>query len=408
MHSHRRGDAPKRGGFTLVELLVVIAIIGVLVGLLLPAVQAAREAARRMSCSNNFKQIGLAIHNYESAYGILPIHGTGTHQENLYGTGSNVRPGRNDLKLAAQVGMLPFMEQQALWEQISNPLDGWQAMGAEPGTNSYQPWTANIPMFRCPSDPAQSVSGFGLINYAVNSVGDTPSNATTGFLIFNDNQSRWVSNAEQSRVACRGFFIPHHTSKFRDVLDGLSNTAAGGEICNDLGDRDARTMMNINNGWGAAGGIRNTTQACKDDLDPARPKFWNATANVSTSTSRTRGGRWPHMFPVFTGVSFSTPPNSEICMGSSTGWNDGGLLAPGSRHQGGAHILMGDGAVKFITDSIDCGDPINGAVYPLRRLAHRRRGHEKSVWPLRGRSAPGPTESRSVLYDIDRALPQCS
>jgi prepilin-type N-terminal cleavage/methylation domain-containing protein len=68
----------KQSGFTLVELLVVIAIIGVLVGLLLPAVQAAREAARRMSCSNNFKQVGLAIHNYHSAYKQLPLQGGGT------------------------------------------------------------------------------------------------------------------------------------------------------------------------------------------------------------------------------------------------------------------------------------------------------------------------------------------
>ena len=72
----------RRGGFTLVELLVVIAIIGVLVGLLLPAVQAAREAARRMSCSNNFKQIGLGIHNYHSAFKSLPMHGTGATNEN--------------------------------------------------------------------------------------------------------------------------------------------------------------------------------------------------------------------------------------------------------------------------------------------------------------------------------------
>ena len=71
-------SARPSNGFTLVELLVVIAIIGILVGLLLPAVQAAREAARRMSCSNNFKQLGLAVHNYHSAFKQLPIHGVGT------------------------------------------------------------------------------------------------------------------------------------------------------------------------------------------------------------------------------------------------------------------------------------------------------------------------------------------
>ena len=75
------GRRNRQRGFTLVELLVVIAIIGVLVGLLLPAVQAAREAARRMSCSNNFKQIGLALHNYQSAYKVLPMHGTGRNNE---------------------------------------------------------------------------------------------------------------------------------------------------------------------------------------------------------------------------------------------------------------------------------------------------------------------------------------
>ncbi|MFG0289434.1 MAG: DUF1559 domain-containing protein, partial [Rhodopirellula sp. JB044] len=105
-------------GFTLVELLVVIAIIGVLVGLLLPAVQAAREAARRMSCSNNLKQLGLAVHNYHSAYNKMPMHGGGTWQDGA-AVGSNLT---NRMDLSIWVGLTPFFEQQALWEQVVNPL----------------------------------------------------------------------------------------------------------------------------------------------------------------------------------------------------------------------------------------------------------------------------------------------
>ena len=108
-------------GFTLVELLVVIAIIGVLVGLLLPAVQAAREAARRMSCSNNFKQVGLAMHNYHSAYKQLPPQGTGTGTTDPTQGWWVLSNSSSEECVSALVGFAPFMEQQALWEQISNP-----------------------------------------------------------------------------------------------------------------------------------------------------------------------------------------------------------------------------------------------------------------------------------------------
>ncbi|EMI27563.1 signal peptide protein [Rhodopirellula europaea SH398] len=213
-------------GFTLVELLVVIAIIGVLVGLLLPAVQAAREAARRMSCSNNFKQIGLALHNYHSAYNLLPAHAAGTTNTANSGNPNPSRRadgggGHNRNELSWLPGLTPFFEQQALWEQISNPMDSdgdgvidFQAMGPDArmnlsdhnaAGNRYRPWLTNVPTLRCPSDPGEGLPAQGRTNYAA-CLGDSTHHMHCGAEQDRANipNGNW---AQAERAACRGTFV---------------------------------------------------------------------------------------------------------------------------------------------------------------------------------------------------------
>ncbi|MEM8913599.1 MAG: DUF1559 domain-containing protein [Planctomycetota bacterium] len=351
-----------RVAFTLIELLVVIAIIGVLVGILLPAVQAAREAARRMSCSNHLKQIGLAVHNYHSAYRNAPVQGTGTY----------VSPddpiGTNSFQLSFLVGVLPFIEQQSLWQQIRNPYFdagppavAFNAMGPSPRNRNYPPWTTEVPGFRCPSDPGAGLPSLGRTNYAA-CMGDA-----TDFT----NDGAWVrpggiwqrTRLSQMRASSRGFFVSHERMRFRDVLDGLTNTIMLGEITTDLADRDIRTATSLNNGW--ANGVHDRGTMCRSQIDPSRPRFWIAAGDpgapmIDATGEQGRGFRWADQSLNMTTFNTILAPNREMCSGASAG--SPGQLPPSSRHPGGCHIVMGDGAVHFVTDSIEAGDPASGTV----------------------------------------------
>lgn len=366
-------------GFTLVELLVVIAIIGVLVGLLLPAVQAAREAARRMSCSNNFKQIGLAIHNYHSTYKQLPKHGTGNVRNPSQGAGWNTNnTGRNFLSFL--VPILPFCEQQALWEKIANPsvevvpgtsmpgnvVNGmWPAMGPSPWRTSYVPWMTQVPTYRCPSDPGYSPPGLARSNYGA-CIGDAIDRSRDGgrnefgFKSNSNNNGNKLRDlnwmATRASASMRGFFWPRHDSKFRDVLDGLSNTIAAAEICTSIQQREVKADF-ARIGGGSNGAASNPS-LCKNNIniDLERPSRWGPGANVSTGGTQMRGVRWADFRTHYTGMQTILPPNSPNCHLSNGGDYNETIMTAGSRHQGGAHVLMGDGAVIFMTDSVEAGD----------------------------------------------------
>ncbi|MEM6468642.1 MAG: DUF1559 domain-containing protein [Planctomycetota bacterium] len=376
----------REAAFTLVELLVVIAIIGVLVALLIPAVQVARESARRMSCSNNLKQIGLAMHNYHSTYKRLTAQGGGTIRPGSIHGQFDVRT--NMRTQSALVGILPFMEQQTLWESLSNSsvetvsgapvedflfglIDHWPPMGPVPWLNTeYVPWMTEVPTFRCPSDPGVGLPAMGRTNFAV-----CQGDSTTWYMNFGPFVGGWDNDAmdwkrsEYTRVrnfkTGRGVFVFRFPeTRFRDIHDGLSNTILMGEIVTGLGDRDRRGHPAFD-----VPGAYEAANVCQGYLSPTRPLFWSDGMDGGTAppgvygidggaswrNSWARGFSWASACGLDTMFSTQLPPNRESCADFYNKWYPGQMGAS-SHHPSGAHVLMADGSVRFISDSIDAGN----------------------------------------------------
>lgn len=314
----------RRRGFKLVELLVVIAIIGILAGLLIPSTRGAREAARRMQCANNMKQIGLGLHNYHSAHGRLPIAMGGTRGTTPFQGNQN--------RLSGLVAVMPFIEQQALWEQISTPGEDkhnntFPAMGPAPWISSYGPWQTQVPTLQCASAPAEKVM-FGLTNYAF-CIGD---------------MARQIHEPAEAR----GAFACLTTTCFSDMTDGLANTIAMCEIGTPV-DSSVQGQFAI----GQSASILDNPDSCRQIvLDAERPNFYAQDVQLSEIG---RGGCWADGAAGFGLANTILPPRSpSVAVGGAEAVD--GIYSTGSYHQGGAHVLMADGATVFITDSIEAGD----------------------------------------------------
>lgn len=227
MHTFHAQRSSTRRAFTLIELLVVIAIIGILVGLLLPAVQAAREAARRMQCSNNLKQLGLAVHNYESAYRRIPS-----------GWIDNQRSGEPGWGWAAH--LLPFMEGSNLYRQIDDRIPIEEDIHARARLSI-------VSTFTCPSDPYPNT--FMLTegeDHDHDHLNDDDHDHEDhrldeeGHPLFEVSKSNYVGmfgtfEIEDGPYGGNGMFFGNSEVKFRDVTDGLSNTFMVGERGGKLG-----------------------------------------------------------------------------------------------------------------------------------------------------------------------------
>ncbi len=316
----RRARNPR--GFTLIELLVVIAIIAVLVALLLPAVQQAREAARRSQCKSNMKQLGLALHNYHDTFTALPSGYGGfpfTNQGSLWGWGTMI---------------LPYLDQAPLYTILSQAPGGKSGVGsAATGfgavMTSFNPSNVALqtvlPVYRCPSD-----TGSQVLTIPAGGINGTNPGATS---MFGRSNYPGVLGSTYGNggglLICDGTFSESSCKRFRDYTDGLSNTFLVGE----------RRSPAIQSGFFTGGD--SIWAGSNDDNFPD----WQGFAmhlgsceqalplNLKSTTAPSAAGPLPY-------------------------------LGYSSLHVGGGQFLMGDGAVRFISENIANGPPAKpGSTY---------------------------------------------
>jgi prepilin-type N-terminal cleavage/methylation domain-containing protein/prepilin-type processing-associated H-X9-DG protein len=357
-----------RQGFTLIELLVVIAIIAILIGLLLPAVQKVREAAARMKCQNNLKQMGLAAHNFESTYGYLPPQFGTVSFNGLFGT--------NDA--TPQALMLPYIEQSNKYNQFNFNYKTWNdgaltlANGhtlpgstALPGVN-LPARTQDIPIYLCPSDPSSTQRGSndvdlshgaqGRLNYMA-CIGATSQFETTGpgAGIF---AGSWSGSGLLKGIPILG------------ITDGTSNTAMFAEV------------MRTTHPWPAVSGVRDNTVI----ILPGDNSVTNGPDNDGRFIPACASGANWNSSIKYVGLQFerdlwgtayythTLPPNwnRKVASGNQQ-YNCGDLsithfhVAASSYHTGGVNVGMGDGSVRFVSDGIS---------FPTWQAAGTRAGGE--------------------------------
>ena len=356
----------RRGrGFTLIELLVVIAIIAVLIALLLPAVQQARETARRAQCKNNLKQLGLALHNYESTFTTFPMTNAQNYVPNVQG-------------FSAQARLLPYLEQA----NMQNALDFTKPAFTGPFNNIVPnplfaaAFAFAMPMMLCPSDPApeQNVGNGGFVYGGNNYMLSYGSGKDVNYDL------RWPTD---------GIVFENSRIRFAHIVDGASSTVFMSESVRSIGtdftlsagklpkfpyqatlnaSAGVSSALQATQGLSASGGAWSAFVNSSGRVsNPNLAVVWTTMSGWRGATSnamRGRGLSWAQASACNTLTNGYLTPNSRI---PDLVVHFTGFFAPRSHHAGGAHVLLGDGSVRFLSENIDT---------ELHRNLHSRDGGE--------------------------------
>jgi prepilin-type N-terminal cleavage/methylation domain-containing protein/prepilin-type processing-associated H-X9-DG protein len=294
-------------GFTLIELLVVIAIIAILIGLLLPAVQKVREAASRIKCQSNMKQVALALQAYHDALGTFPI-----------GTTCNPSTGLN--RVSWMVYLLPFIEQNNLYQSVNI------AVGIDGSATNDAAYSHSVPVYCCPSDSLGTFPGWS---------GGTPlsrSNVVGCFSadgIMMSSDSVFYYDGTKDPSSKLSLFNYNVTRRIASVTDGTSNTTAISEvIAGPTGLWDQRG--NWSDSWGAQYSQLYTPNS------PVPDAVWSVVANTTYNFCATTSGQ---------------PVLNAPCSGSAPTWGSE-IYSARSYHPGGVNVGLVDGSVRFMTNSV--------------------------------------------------------